>query len=69
MVLSNLNSSVDVEARAMATMGDTLGEAGAECEGPGGVCRRGRRGHTQPCVPLASLAFSVRILGFLRESP
>lgn len=38
MVLSNLSSSVDVEARTMATMGDTLGEARAEC---GGL-----RGHT-----------------------
>lgn len=29
MVLSNLSSNVDVESRAMATMGDTLGRSGA----------------------------------------
>ena len=28
MILSNLSSSVDVESRAMATMGDTLGRSG-----------------------------------------
>lgn len=29
MILSNLSSSVDVESRAMTTMGDTLGRSGA----------------------------------------
>lgn len=33
MVLSNLSNSVDVETRAMATMGDTLGGSGAEWRG------------------------------------
>lgn len=29
MILSNLSSNVDVESRAMTTMGDTLGRSGA----------------------------------------
>lgn len=62
MVLSNLNSSVDVEARTMATMGDTLGKAHAECEGPCGD-------HTQPCAPLAALVFLVHVLGYPGDSP
>lgn len=32
MVLSNLSSNVDVESRAMATMGDTLGRSGVGTE-------------------------------------
>lgn len=40
MVLSNLNNNVDVEARAMATMGDTLGRSDADIEGgPGAAVR------------------------------
>lgn len=53
MVLSNLSSNVDVESRAMATMGDTLGrsDAGAGMEvgapsTPGHESRyRGVEGH------------------------
>ena len=40
MVLSNLNNNVDVEARTMATMGDTLGRSDTDIEGgPGAAVR------------------------------
>lgn len=42
MILSNLSSSVDVESRAMATMGDTLGRSGWTRKRGLGLCAPAR---------------------------
>ena len=63
MVLSNLSSNVDVESRAMATMGDTLGrlsvhvgtEVGVHTPAAGGVCRA-TRGFPIRLAPLVFLS-------------
>lgn len=50
MVLSNLNNNVDVEARAMATMGDTLGRSDADVEGGPGAAVRCSGARDRPSV-------------------
>lgn len=73
MVLSNLSSNVDVESRAMATMGDTLGRSGLGTEvgepdtlGRESHCRVWRAtGFCHLCGP-SSGRYVLRFLGELR---